>query len=68
MRGPIGATALDIVLWPEPPVDPIDERDGFRRQVDDAVRAGATMVNLRFRSNSLAHHLELMEAALAVVR
>lgn len=58
-------SALDIVLWPEPPVDPIDRRDDFDRQVDDALAAGATIVNLRFASRSLAHHLELMEAAMA---
>jgi probable F420-dependent oxidoreductase len=59
---------LDIALWPEPPVDPIHDPDGFRRQVDAAVRAGATIVNLRFRSASLHHHLELMDAATAVTQ
>jgi probable F420-dependent oxidoreductase len=58
--------ALDVVLWPEPPVDPIDEPDRFVTQVGDAVAAGATIVNLRFSSRSLAHHLELMEAAIDV--
>ena len=54
---------IDIVLWPEPPVDPIGDPHGFERQVDDAVAAGATIINLRFASRSLAHHLEQMEAA-----
>lgn len=54
---------LDVVLWPEPPVDPLDEPDRFTAQVGAALAAGATIVNLRFASRSLAHHLELMEAA-----
>jgi probable F420-dependent oxidoreductase len=57
------AEPLDVVLWPEPPVDPIGEPERFAEQVTEAVGAGATIVNLRFRSRSLAHHLELMEAA-----
>ena len=62
----VGAVpTIDIVLWPEPPVDPIGEAERFRTQVDEAVAAGATMINLRFASRSLAHHLEQMEAAIA---
>jgi probable F420-dependent oxidoreductase len=64
----VGRTDIDIVLWPEPPVDPIGEAERFRTQVDDAVTAGATIVNLRFASQSLAHHLEQMEAAMAANR
>jgi probable F420-dependent oxidoreductase len=56
-------TPLEIVLWPEPPVDPVEQREQFAEQVGRAVAAGATVVNLRFRSRSLEHHLELMEAA-----
>jgi probable F420-dependent oxidoreductase len=63
LLGPVDHAGLDVVLWPEPPVDPIDEADRFGAQVDAAVAAGATIVNLRFASRSLAHHLELMEAA-----
>ena len=55
--------AIDVVLWPEAPADPIDEPNAFREQVGAAVTAGATIVNLRFASRSLAHHLEQMEAA-----
>jgi probable F420-dependent oxidoreductase len=64
----VGPTDIDIVLWPEPPVDPIGEAERFGTQVDDAVAAGATIVNLRFASRSLAHHLEQMEAAIAAHR
>jgi probable F420-dependent oxidoreductase len=60
----VGGAEIDVVLWPEPPVDPIDSPAAFRAQVSAAEAAGATMVNLRFVSRSLAHHLELMEAAI----
>jgi probable F420-dependent oxidoreductase len=59
------ATPIDVVLWPEPPADPVHDPDGFRSRVDAAERAGATIVNLRFASRSLQHHLEQMEAAIA---
>jgi probable F420-dependent oxidoreductase len=65
MLSGVDAGDLDVVLWPEPPVDPIDERGRFTTQVGDAIAAGATLVNLRFASRSLAHHLEQMEAAVA---
>jgi probable F420-dependent oxidoreductase len=58
------AHALEVVLWPEPPVDPIGEPGRFRDEVAAAQGAGATIVNLRFRSASVDHHLELMEAAM----
>jgi probable F420-dependent oxidoreductase len=61
------ATPIDVVLWPEPPVDPTGEPEGFRRQIEHARSAGATMVNLRFVSQSLEHHLEQMEAAVAAL-
>jgi probable F420-dependent oxidoreductase len=59
---------LEVVLWPEPPVDPVDEPDRFSAQVGEALAAGATIVNLRFSSRSMAHHLELMECAADVAR
>lgn len=59
------AQALEIVLWPEPPIDPIGDPAGAERAIAAAVEAGATIVNLRFRSRSLAHHLEQMEAVAA---
>ena len=57
--------ALDIVLWPERAVDPLHDLEAFRDNVARAHAAGATIVNLRFASKSVQHHLELMEAALA---
>lgn len=56
------ARPLDIVLWPEPAVDPLTEADRIRRQADDYVAAGTTVLNYRFRSESPAHHIEQMEA------
>ncbi len=53
---------VDIVLWPEPAVDPSTEADRIRRQADELVALGATVLNYRFRSDSLAHHLDQMEA------
>jgi probable F420-dependent oxidoreductase len=55
---------LDVVLWPEPPADPLDHIGRFREQLAEATDAGATIVNLRFASRSLQHHLELLEAAI----
>ncbi len=55
-------TPLDIVLWPEPAVDPLGDGDSIRRQADEFVALGATVLNYRFRSDSLVHHLEQMEA------
>lgn len=56
------ARPLDIVLWPEPGVDPLTEADRIRRQADDYVAAGTTVLNYRFRSESPAHHIEQMDA------
>ena len=53
---------LDVVLWPEPALDPIREPDEIREQAERHLDAGATILNYRFPSNSLAHHLEQMEA------
>lgn len=54
--------ALDLVLWPEPVLDPLTDPDRVRRQADEFVTLGTTVLNYRFRSDSLAHHLEQMEA------
>jgi probable F420-dependent oxidoreductase len=58
---------IDVVLWPEPPVDPVAYAEAFRAQIDEANEAGATIVNLRFKSRSVQHHVEQMEAALAAM-
>ncbi|MCC7076891.1 MAG: LLM class F420-dependent oxidoreductase [Acidimicrobiia bacterium] len=53
---------LDVVLWPEPAVDPLTDTDTIRRQADAYIAAGTTVLNYRFRSDSTAHHIEQMEA------
>jgi hypothetical protein len=52
----------DVVLQPEPPVDPVGDPDGARRAVDVLRDAGATMLNLRFVHHSCEHYCEQMEA------
>jgi alkanesulfonate monooxygenase SsuD/methylene tetrahydromethanopterin reductase-like flavin-dependent oxidoreductase (luciferase family) len=53
---------FDLVLAPEPPLDP----SGHPDEATDAVRAyeaaGATKLNLRFRHESLQHYLDQLEA------
>lgn len=53
---------LDVALWPEPALDVLREPGRVREQFDEHVAAGATMLNYRFPSRSLGHHLEQMEA------
>jgi probable F420-dependent oxidoreductase len=58
---------LEVILWPEPPLDPGDRPDEARRRVEEIVEAGATMVNLRFIHHSLDHYLDQLEAMVDVV-
>jgi probable F420-dependent oxidoreductase len=53
---------IELVLWPEPPVDPVSRPGAATAAIEAATAAGATVVNLRFASRSLAHHLECLEA------
>ena len=53
---------LEVGLAPEPPLDPLGEASAVREELDRLRACGATFVNLRFRSRSLAHHLEQMAA------
>lgn len=55
-------TALDVALWPEPAVDPIAEPQRVVDQAETHRAAGATILNYRFPSRSVTHHLEQMEA------
>lgn len=63
---PAPTPGFEVVLFPEPPVDPVDDPAGARAAIDPYVEAGATILNLRFRSRSLAHCLEQLDAARAV--
>ena len=58
---------LDIVLWPEPAADPLTEPETIAEQVERHVECGVTILNWRFPSRSLAHHLEQMEALTTLV-
>ncbi len=59
--------ALDVALWPEPALDPIREPDRIREQAAAHVAAGATILNYRFPSTSVDHHVEQMAALTEVL-
>lgn len=54
--------SFDVVLAPEPPLDPLGEPEATAETVRRYREAGATMLNLRFRHRSPAHYLEQLEA------
>ena len=56
------ATPIDVGLWPEPVLDVLADPDGVREQAAVHIEAGATILNYRFTSDSLAQYLEQMEA------
>src|SRR5579862_1087415 len=51
---------LEIILWPEPAVDALHDADHVRRQAEEYVALGATILNYRFRSDSVAHYIDQM--------
>jgi probable F420-dependent oxidoreductase len=53
---------FDVVLFPEPMPDPAGDPAGTQRVVAPYIDAGATILNLRIRSDSLAQCLEQLEA------
>jgi probable F420-dependent oxidoreductase len=52
--------SLEVVLWPEPAVNALRDADQVRRQAEEYVALGATILNYRFRSESLCHHIDQM--------
>jgi hypothetical protein len=58
---------LDVALWPEPALDPLQAPARIREQAEEHRAAGATILNYRFPSRSLAHHLEQMEALTTIL-
>jgi len=58
---------LDVALWPEPALDAMSEPERVREQAAEHVAAGATILNYRFPSRSLSHHIEQMEALTEVL-
>lgn len=59
-------TPLEVVLWPDPPIDPLGDPDGARAAVERHAAAGATMLNLRFIHHSRDHYIEQLEAMISV--
>ncbi|HYF45130.1 MAG TPA: LLM class F420-dependent oxidoreductase [Acidimicrobiales bacterium] len=53
---------LEVVLYPDPVVDPAGDEARTTEMVERYVAAGATVLNLRFKTRSLAHCLEQLEA------
>ena len=53
--------ALELVLYPDPYVDPVGDPAGTQELVGRYVDAGATILNLRFRHDSLGECLEQMQ-------
>jgi probable F420-dependent oxidoreductase len=58
---------FEVVLFPEPLPDPVGDPNGARDVFAPYIDAGATILNLRLRSESLAHCLEQLEAVPASV-
>ncbi|MGZ4207709.1 MAG: TIGR03619 family F420-dependent LLM class oxidoreductase [Actinomycetota bacterium] len=61
-RDEIGARGLELVLAPEPPLDPAGEPEAVAEVVRRYQAAGATKLNLRFHHESRAHYIEQLEA------
>lgn len=55
-------SGFDVVLPPDPPLDPLDRPDEAGETVRRYREAGATKLNLRLRHRSLGHYLEQLEA------
>ena len=58
---------FEVVLFPEPVPDPVGQPDEALAVIQQFVDAGATALNLRFRSDSLVHCLEQLEATQALL-
>jgi alkanesulfonate monooxygenase SsuD/methylene tetrahydromethanopterin reductase-like flavin-dependent oxidoreductase (luciferase family) len=53
---------FEVVLFPEPVPDPVGDAAGAWHVIEPYLKAGATILNLRLRSDSLAQCLEQLEA------
>ena len=65
-RDEIGSS-FDVVLAPEPPLDPSGKPDETAEVIQNYAAAGATKLNLRFHHDSAAHYVEQLEAMNACV-
>jgi len=57
---------LEVGLAPEPPLDPAGDPARVRDEIERHRACGATLLNLRFTSRSLAHQLEQLQAFVEV--
>jgi probable F420-dependent oxidoreductase len=57
---------FEVVLAPEPPVDPSGAPEATAEQIRVWTDAGATILNLRFMHHSPAHYVEQLEAMVEV--
>jgi probable F420-dependent oxidoreductase len=55
-------SSFDVVLAPEPPLDPVGKPDEATDVARRYAAAGATKLNLRFHHDSPAHYIEQLEA------
>jgi probable F420-dependent oxidoreductase len=61
-----GAGGLDVVLAPEPPIDPAKDADEAQAVVARYAAAGATHLVFRFRQQSRSQLIEQMDALVAL--
>ena len=59
---------FDVVLAPEPPLDPTGQPETCAEVVRAYAAAGSTALNVRFVHRSLSHYLEQLEALAGLVR
>jgi probable F420-dependent oxidoreductase len=59
--------ALDVILQPTPPLDPLDVPDDTRRVVDAHRAAGATALAVRLRHRSPTHYTDQLAALVGLV-
>ena len=59
---------LDLVLAPEPLVDPVGDRAGTAEFLRSYADVGATGLSMRFRHDSRSHYVEQMEALVEILR
>lgn len=59
---------FEVVLAPEPPLDPGGEPDTCAETVDGYRQAGATALHLRFRHRSRQHYVEQVQAMAELAR
>lgn len=59
---PARPSGFEVVLSPEPPLDPVADPDGCTATMRAYAEAGATACNLRFVHRSLEHYLEQLAA------